>query len=181
VRLFGHERDVEGAQVGTLWVSPTGAPLYLLSDLAVADTARSDDGRYVFCDVQPGSYAVSCEVAPGVADTTSSFDVGEADVSVADTLALGSTGARLTTRPNPLSGQVTIAFLVESADSILLELRDVSLSWVKDLESGHKDPGVHEVLWDGTNADGLPVQPGAYWAILRQPESVDADLVFVAD
>ena len=181
VQLIGYERDAQGAQTGTRTVNPTGVPLYLLSGRAVADSTMSSGGQYVFDDVPEGPYTVFCEVIPGVSDTTGRFVVGDSDVTIGDTLKLRAPGAGLSARPNPFSGQTSLMYSVDVADSVLLRLVDVSLAPVKDLVDGPTEAGLHVVAWDGTDDDGAPVASGSYWAILWQSTREDVDLVFVSD
>jgi hypothetical protein len=179
VQLVGYERDVMGTQMGVRVVSASGVPVFLLSGRAVADSTLSIDGEYVFEDVPPGEYAVSSGVVPGVSDTTAAFVVGDGSLSVEDTLRVRSSWGRPTTYPNPVSSQAIVAFSVDAADSVLLEVVDVSLLPVRVLLSGHQAAGLHEVIWDTADAEGQPVSPGPYWVILRQASGADADLVFV--
>ena len=67
--------------------------------------------------------------------------------------------------PNPFSASTTITFVVSGngAQDVRLAVYDLAGRMVRELTRGQKDPGTHEVRWDGRGADGAPVRSGVYF------------------
>jgi hypothetical protein len=68
--------------------------------------------------------------------------------------------------PNPFNPSTTIAFALEAAGSVRLEVHDVSGRLVKRLVDGRMNAGPHSLRWDGTDTAGRPVATGVYVAKL---------------
>jgi len=64
--------------------------------------------------------------------------------------------------PNPFNSTTTIKFAVAEEGLVRLDIYNVAGRLVKTLVSGGKSPGIHSVVWDGTDASGRGVSSGAY-------------------
>ena len=64
--------------------------------------------------------------------------------------------------PNPFNSTTTIKFAVAEAGGVRLDIYNVAGRLVKTLVSGVISPGIHSVVWDGTDASGGSVSSGAY-------------------
>ncbi|MFQ5600819.1 MAG: PKD domain-containing protein [Candidatus Krumholzibacteriia bacterium] len=72
--------------------------------------------------------------------------------------------------PNPFASQTTIRFAVPSPGSeVALRVYSVDGRLVRTLLSGHVDPGVHTISWNGRNDAGLRVANGVYLSRLDTP------------
>ena len=65
--------------------------------------------------------------------------------------------------PNPFNPQTNIDFSVPSAQNVTLEVYSLLGQKVKTLVDGHIEAGVHTVLWNGTNDNGVDVPSGVYF------------------
>ncbi len=66
--------------------------------------------------------------------------------------------------PNPFNPSTTIRFAVPQKSLISLAIYDERGGLVRELASDRLyQPGWSEVVWDGTNASGLPVSSGVYF------------------
>lgn len=81
----------------------------------------------------------------------------------------------LPSRPNPFARTTTIPFVIPtSAGSgvpIELLIVDVSGRTVRRLASGSREPGYHEVTWDGRDDRGIAAPGGVYFCRLRAGET----------
>jgi len=64
--------------------------------------------------------------------------------------------------PNPFSDQTNIRYYLDDRCHVLIEVIDFTGSNVKQLENRMQLPGVHSLLWDGTNAAGERMLQGIY-------------------
>jgi len=64
--------------------------------------------------------------------------------------------------PNPFNNSTTIRYRVSESTTVRLEVFDLTGQRVKTLVSDHRSPGSYEVLWDGTNEQGMSVSTGMY-------------------
>jgi len=70
-------------------------------------------------------------------------------------------------RPNPLTRQTTIDFIVSSRTSIEARIFDLTGRLVAELSPGWTAPGNHSIVWDGLNIEGSRVRPGIYMVRLQ--------------
>lgn len=64
--------------------------------------------------------------------------------------------------PNPFNPTTTIEFSLPEAGFANLVVYNVMGQKVKELISEYKTPGIHTVVWNGRNDNGLPVSAGIY-------------------
>ncbi len=65
-------------------------------------------------------------------------------------------------RPNPFNPRTTLAYDVPVAEHVVIEVYNIIGQKVITLVDEIKAPGRHEVIWDGTDSDGLKVASGIY-------------------
>jgi hypothetical protein len=71
-------------------------------------------------------------------------------------------GLRHWSAPNPFNARVTISYEVVRRDLTRVELYDLQGQLVKILDAGTREVGVHEVAWDGRDANGRFLASGTY-------------------
>ena len=64
--------------------------------------------------------------------------------------------------PNPFNSSTTIKFTMAETGFVRLDVYNLAGRLVKTLVSGVKTPGIHSVVWDGTDVSGRGVSSGAY-------------------
>jgi hypothetical protein len=76
------------------------------------------------------------------------------------------TPARLTleNHPNPFNPRTTVAFSLTEAGHVELAIYDLTGARVTRLADRVYPAGTHSVLWDGRDANGLPLSSGVYLA-----------------
>jgi hypothetical protein len=112
--------------------------VYFTADIDTANTATStDDIEGFFCieSPTPGSTSVS---------------------------AGGPVVRLLAIAPNPSAGSTRVLYALERDARVGLAVFDVSGRLVARLDSAMRSAGPHEWTWDGRDASGRPVAPGAY-------------------
>ena len=72
--------------------------------------------------------------------------------------------------PNPFNPQTTLYFDVGRWQSVQLDVYDVGGRHVRELADGSYAAGRHQVVWDGTDEEGLHVGTGTYLLLLRSEE-----------
>ena len=91
-------------------------------------------------------------------------DAGEgAETALADALP---GGRLLLAAPNPLRGEASLRFALETASDVRLEVFSAAGRRVATLAEGTFGAGVHPVTWKASGADGRAVAPGVYFARL---------------
>jgi hypothetical protein len=71
--------------------------------------------------------------------------------------------ALLQNHPNPFNPTTSIRFELKHDADITLAVYDASGAFVSNLASGPYKLGVHDVVWNGTNAEGSRVASGVYF------------------
>jgi hypothetical protein len=64
--------------------------------------------------------------------------------------------------PNPSDHQLTISFTVRDPDVVRLCIYDMAGREIRQLVGARFDSGRYSIVWNGKDADGLPVPSGAY-------------------
>lgn len=93
-------------------------------------------------------------------------------VDVAERAPEPGLGARLfAPRPNPFNPATRIRFELTGPGRrhVSLRLYDVRGRHVRTFVNGRRGPGVHEVVWDGSDSNGSPMGSGVYLARLLAP------------
>ncbi len=72
--------------------------------------------------------------------------------------------------PNPFNPQTTIAYTIDSETRVRVTVLDALGHRIRTLVNWRlREPGRHEVKWDGTNDQGLRVSSGVYFSYLETP------------
>jgi len=79
----------------------------------------------------------------------------------------GPSQLALTAAPNPFTGRVHLEYMLPEPGRASLAIYDVSGRRVADLSPGPAAAGAFTAEWDGLGADGTPVAPGVYFAVLE--------------
>jgi hypothetical protein len=66
--------------------------------------------------------------------------------------------------PNPMRGPGRFHFALPQASDVKLELFDLNGRRVTTVAEAPYNAGVHDVAWDGADANGRRVDAGLYWA-----------------
>jgi hypothetical protein len=75
---------------------------------------------------------------------------------------------RLSISPNPSMSSFTLSLAPTGDGPISLRIYSVTGELVKTLVDGQIFPSSRSVTWDGTNAHGIPVAAGTYFAVLTE-------------
>jgi hypothetical protein len=65
--------------------------------------------------------------------------------------------------PNPFNPRTAIGYQLAEPGHTTLRIYDVNGALVRTLESGHREPGRYETVWDGANECGERVSSGIYF------------------
>ncbi len=65
--------------------------------------------------------------------------------------------------PNPFSNQVELQYNLKKESLVTIKIFNITGSQVKSLFQGQQNKGYQRIAWDGTNADGKPVDSGMYF------------------
>jgi plastocyanin len=128
--------------------------------MAFNSGSLSHNQSYVFQFTVAGHYGYHCSIHlfTGTVDVSPGTGV-EQGISGAPTSGL----AMMQNQPNPFSNKTLIAFQLPKAGPVTLEVYDLLGRRVVSLAQGTLAAGVHEVNWDGRNAQGEGAAPGVYF------------------
>lgn len=73
----------------------------------------------------------------------------------------------LSTYPNPFNPSVTVSFSLADAGNATLDIYNIAGQKVATLADRHFTAGIHEVTWNGLDADGTRTSSGIYFAHLK--------------
>ena len=71
--------------------------------------------------------------------------------------------------PNPFKNSSQLRLALPAAASVQAEILDISGRRITTLASGKLPAGVHNLLWNGTNAKGESVAAGVYLVRVQTP------------
>jgi hypothetical protein len=77
-------------------------------------------------------------------------------------------------RPNPFNPRTTIRFSVAGKGPVELAIYDVGGRLVRTMIDKTMSPGLHAVVWDGTDDKGRSVGSGIYWSQLEAGDYVSS-------
>jgi len=77
-------------------------------------------------------------------------------------------------QPSPFSSASRISFATEARTSVSLKVHDSAGRVVRGLFNGIKDPGVHDVSWDGRDDSGRELPSGVYFYTLSSGNKVSS-------
>jgi uncharacterized membrane protein len=64
--------------------------------------------------------------------------------------------------PNPMRGRTTLSFTLPRPQDVSMTVYDISGRLVAEVENGHREAGLQEIVWDGRDANGAEVASGIY-------------------
>ena|GEM_PF-2100985 len=109
---------------------------------------QEKDSNYIYiCDFFPENYALkkpalNVEEAPVIFKLNQNF-------------------------PNPFNSSTTIEFSVPEAGHVSLTIYNIMGQKVTELISSNTEPGIHSVVWDGRDENGMSVSTGVYVSCLQ--------------
>jgi hypothetical protein len=163
-----------GAVMDTLYMQTTG------SGAALAGIEFNRQGEIYLCDRD--AFSPGIRIYDFVADTLIAFvDVGvppydiafvqEAHAGVQPLPVPGAGSAPIVLRayPNPATSAANIVFELPSGPAVPVEIGiyDAAGRLVRNVEAGLCRPGIHRVLWDGTEGGGRSAAAGVYYCSLK--------------
>jgi hypothetical protein len=178
VRLIGTTIDSNG-KVGTTRVvdDADGVLVELLSGHDVIARAQTIHGVYTFGGLAPGAYQTQAFVNANVWDKSAVFTIVKTDLAAGDTLRLTSQGD-LYPVPNPVVTESTIYFALPDTTLIDVRIKDMAGRTVRRLLEAPRPPGVNQVIWNGSDSLGVPVNARHYWVTLDAGTDQRAQLLF---
>ena len=69
--------------------------------------------------------------------------------------------------PNPFNPYTTIKYDLPSQEKVEIQIYNSLGQKVKTLISKHQEAGYHEILWDGTSRQGIPMSSGFYFYSIK--------------
>ncbi|MFO7616460.1 MAG: M14 family zinc carboxypeptidase [Bacteroidales bacterium] len=82
--------------------------------------------------------------------------------------------------PNPLSTQTVIRYVIPVEEQVELAVYDLQGRLIRMLDAGWRQAGTHEVIWDGRNLSGWPVESGIYiYRLITKPFSQSGRLLLI--
>jgi hypothetical protein len=147
-----------------------GAVVYAMVDGQIIGATTTDpDGYYVLDGIEPGTYDVSVASIYGDGGLGRPLDIALIDIPDAD-IQIGATSAGDDTAPiptvsslaqnypNPFNARTVISFNLATAGQVELDIYNMIGQKVATLIDGNYNPGIYEVIWDGSN-----VSSGVYY------------------
>jgi hypothetical protein len=87
----------------------------------------------------------------------------------------------LNIQPNPSPGRAQISYELAGAVQVDLAIYDIQGRFVKQLVCGRQSAGVHNVAWNGVNADGIKVASGVYFCSLNAGDERSVEKLIVTE
>lgn len=69
--------------------------------------------------------------------------------------------------PNPFQHTLTIAYTLDKAAKISIDIYNMNGICVKNLYNGYENEGTHQINWDGKNTQATKLNSGNYFYIIR--------------
>ncbi len=81
--------------------------------------------------------------------------------------------------PNPFNPRTTISFETSKERRVKIMVHNIRGQKVKELADSQYHPGVHNLVWDGTDESGRRVESGTYFITVRSGETVRSKKVLL--
>lgn len=160
------ERNMPSSKV-QIYNTETGEILDLLKDNSYFSSCASwspDGSKICYILDAHGDYSLY------IKDFEDAIKEEEIQVSVDDELPSGF--ALKGNYPNPFNPETTIEFSLHESGFAGLTIYNLAGQKVRELVSGTLSEGVHSVVWNGLNDNGLPVSAGLYMSRLTMGDAV---------
>ncbi len=112
-------------------------------------------------------YAGGLITLPGVSVFKDSVRISITNLTVQDSIGFNTTS--LLTYPNPFSTKTSIRWELPSQGRCIISIFDIQGRRVKILQDQEESAGVHQVNWNGDDANGRPLPDGIYFVQLEAP------------
>ena len=109
---------------------------------------------------------ISNDIDPSTAVRLTDFEIVTVDAHILDVDILGELPESFTlyqNYPNPFNAQTAISFDMASGSMAVVSVYNVLGQMVTRLHEGYLEAGVHQLIWDGKNANGSNVTSGVYF------------------
>jgi len=81
--------------------------------------------------------------------------------------------------PNPFTSETYLQFDVEGTSEISINIYNLQGQLIKSVADSKFETGHYEMMWDGTNDLGSPVNPGVYVGIMKSGETSSAQRIIL--
>jgi hypothetical protein len=159
------EVQPEGRAVPGLEIRVPYGSLGFSGDPAYLQIRRADAGTET---ALPTFYDADARMLVAYPERPGSFEA--AVVSAPYALPLVTQVTLRPNAPNPFNPRTRIVYEIPAPGPVSLRVFDLHGRLVTTLFEGRSDRGVHEVVWEGTDASGLSVASGVYYYRLDHPE-----------
>lgn len=149
--------------------SPLGTLVQFMGARNYSVLVNNTDGRYTILNMEPGLYTIKASYGDSyvfdsvnvLVDTIQQIDISFGNkVDAPEISALKSD--LFQNYPNPFSQETHIGFSLNHAGKVSVRVLDLSGRTLKLLCNEYLNSGYRQVVWDGTNASGEPVNSGVY-------------------
>ena len=103
-------------------------------------------------------------------ETVINVNAAGAFVSVEDEVAVPLTTKLNKNYPNPFNPQTTISYVLQQKKHVTIDVYNILGQKIITLVDEEKNPGRHQVVWDGSNDKGSKVASGIYLYRMITPE-----------
>ena len=100
------------------------------------------------------------------------YDVEFEPVSDDDFVAPPMKNEFFSNYPNPFNPETTISFILQDDTHINIDIYNIRGQKVKSLLSDFRLSGNHQVIWNGTDDNGLPVSSGIYFCKMQTSDFI---------
>lgn len=145
-----------------------GVPVELLFGSQVIARTTTIDGVYTFSGLTSGAYQAQSFVNGPRGDKTKVLTIVSTDLFSGDTLQLAWFGDLLPV-PNPVGNETVVQFGLQITQFVDINIMSIAGDTVRTLLRETLPTGTHEVRWDGTDKDDVPVSGSMYWLTMAGP------------
>ena len=165
VVLTSVHTDPNGALIDTVAVgNASGIRVFLTAGGVALDSTTTSGGSYRF-RARAGTYLVVVRPLPAAAKWVEAV-VAIGGVVTAAPIVIEPAG-ELSLAPNPSAGQTRTQFSLAADGPVALTIRGADGRVTRTLFSGMLPAGVHAILWDGLDDQGMAAPAGFYFFTLE--------------
>jgi flagellar hook assembly protein FlgD len=75
--------------------------------------------------------------------------------------------------PNPFNGYIQIPIILKNINSEKVYISNIKGEIIKEISIKHLNPGLNNLIWDGTNQRGFNISTGIYFINLKSSKRID--------
>lgn len=158
--------QIQGVAPGTTlgaWVAATEATMLAMGESGSRERSAREKCRRIRVqarEINGGAHTTGCA---GLSQTLLADDDGDD----AESFGAGEGTAMVSGGGTPFSGPSRMRWTLDRAESVELDVLDLSGRRVNHLARGTYSAGTHDFTWDGRADDGQAMRPGAYFVTGR--------------